>query len=169
MAAPKRVTDNEVVQAIRCWRGNVAAAADVLGMQPRNLRKRLDSLQVDLERIREESLKDPVLSKGPGPIGPKAATEARSVVESFPRRIAVTSLAHVNDAATAELPIKAIRPRRTPLRLLPEHQDQLRDAKLDFGARFRLETDENAILNQFFEEEFEAWRTKKLDRTEGGE
>jgi tRNA G46 methylase TrmB len=61
-----------------------------------------------------------------------------------------------------EAPIKSARIPQRPTRLLPEHQEQLREAKLDFGARFRIETDETAILNQFFEEEFQAWKAKKL-------
>jgi hypothetical protein len=65
MAAPQRVPDTKVLAAIERWRGNVTAAAEELRMKPRNLRKRLDTLRVDLPALR--GLKG---ATGPTPIGP---------------------------------------------------------------------------------------------------
>jgi hypothetical protein len=52
MPAPQRVPDSRVRSAIERWRGNVTAAADELGMKPKNLRKRLDSMGIDLDVTR---------------------------------------------------------------------------------------------------------------------
>jgi len=61
-----------------------------------------------------------------------------------------------------ELPIRAAPKRRLLVRLLPAHEDRLREARLDFAARFRMETSESIILETFFEECFESWLKAKL-------
>lgn len=64
---------------------------------------------------------------------------------------------------TTAAPIKAAPSgARKPLRLPTPHQGRLREAKLDLAAKFRIETTENLILEQFFEEAFEPWLRAKL-------
>ena len=61
------------------------------------------------------------------------------------------------------LPIRASVARHAPVRVLPAHQDRLREAKFDLCARYRVETNENAILAQFLEEAFPEWLPSKLE------
>ena len=70
-------------------------------------------------------------------------------------------------AKTEAEPIKAVPLRPVPTRLQPEQQERLRDGRLDLQARFRVETNDNTILQQFFDEAFEGWIKEKLDRKGG--
>jgi hypothetical protein len=74
-------------------------------------------------------------------------------------------MAQKEDAAEgiAEFPVRGVEVRNRHLRIRSDFQERLREAKLDFQVRFRgLETDETTILNQFLEEQLEAWIAKKL-------
>ena len=62
----------------------------------------------------------------------------------------------------AELPIKAKPTRYKLIRVRPDIQARLREAKYDLMARYRVDIDEQAILEQFFEEAFEGWLGGKL-------
>jgi len=65
----------------------------------------------------------------------------------------------------AASPVRTVAPRQKIIRLRPAFQEQLRDARYDLMIRFRLETDENLILEQFFEECFGPWLVAKLQPT----
>jgi hypothetical protein len=178
----KYTTDAQVREAIMRWRGNVTAAADELGIQPKNLRKRLDTLGMDLAALRrgegavEASTMAPLNPIGPPSVrrplstpsapalaaGRKNATGPSRPDASAPilRDVSTTTAAAAEEQ---EAPIKGVTVKPKPLRLRPEHQDRLRNAKLDLGARYRIETDENTILDQFFSEKFEPWLREKLE------
>lgn len=181
----KYATDSEVRGAILRWRGNVTAAADELGIQPKNLRKRLESLGISLATLRAGMGAEgvgqvaPLVPPGPGPVAcpPRGPVDPRipsgrksggglsrrpHATTNFPT---VTSATATMTAAGGEAPVRAAAGQKKPLRLLPANQERLRDAKLDLGARHRVETDESTILNQFFEEAFDPWLKSKLGPT----
>lgn len=163
------------------WRGNVTAAADELGIQPKNLRKRLDTLGMNLAALRRGEgaggvgAVAPLDPRGPSrvpqplaaPPAPRGGTGRKSGTGLSRSEASAPILRDVSTTAAAteerEAPIKGVTVKPKPLRLRPEHQDRLRNAKLDLGARYRVETDENTILDQFFEEAFEPWLRSKLD------
>ena len=66
----------------------------------------------------------------------------------------------------AEIPIRARVRRDKLIRVRPSIQARLREAKYDLMARYRVDIDEQAILEQFFEEAFEGWLQGKLGETE---
>ena len=51
---------------------------------------------------------------------------------------------------------------RKPIRIKPEHAERLRQAKLDYAGRRRIETDETAILAQFIDDKLEEWLAERL-------
>lgn len=175
----KYATDLQVRGAIMRWRGNVTAAADELGIQPKNLRKRLETLGIDLPLLRLESE-----SMGAGPLAPispsrpvphlappstpsasRSGTGRQNAGGLSPAAGDPPNLRGVESAAAVDeqaAPIKGVAVRIKPLRLRPASLDRLREAKLDVGARLRVETDENTLLNQFFDEAFDSWLSSKL-------
>jgi DNA-binding transcriptional LysR family regulator len=168
------------------WRGNVTAAADELGIQPKNLRKRLDTLGMDLAALRrgegaeEAGTMTPRDPRGPSPVrrppeAPSASVRATGRKNESGLSRSGASAPILRDVSTTaaameenEAPIKGVTVKPKPLRLLPANQERLRDAKLDLGARHRVETDESTILNQFFEEKFEPWLREKLEPAAAG-
>ena len=181
MPAPKRISDAKVMEAIQTWRGCVKAAAEFAGMTPNNLRKRLGDLGVDLKLLRRlqgahpndphrngATPNDPERTKGAGMnVGTRndgrARSDSRALYQSAkggPRLIGVEATAVKAEAE----PIKAVPLRPVPIRLQPEQQERLRDGRLDLQARFRVETNDNTILQQFFDESFEGWIKEKLSR-----
>ena len=54
------------------------------------------------------------------------------------------------------------RPMRLNIRIRPDQQEQLRQAKFDIQAAFREETTETQILEAFIGEEFPGWVQRKL-------
>lgn len=175
MPANQKATNDEVRTSIWSWRGNVEGSADHLGLTPRNLRKRLDRLGIDINEVRTRSLRglpppwsgpvptgmDPVPS---GPIANQGPTGPVTGGGSWEIRRANSSLGIVSPVAAKaeEVPIATVRTRHQPTRMRPDQQDRLRAAKFELMGRYRVETDENAILQQFFEEAFEAWLHSKL-------
>lgn len=163
MPAPKRVPDEKVRSAISEWGGNITATADALGMTGTNLRKRLFSLAVDVESMRRakgSGLPSPPIT----PIAQAGPHAHKSAAALFPASGKAPTLGGMQAALKEEPepPIRSVPVRQKPLRLRPAHQDRLREAKYDFQARFRVETDENAVLQQFFDERFEEWLGDKL-------
>jgi len=69
----------------------------------------------------------------------------------------VQATAEDEDAA----PIRTLPARPKVLRVRPENQDLLRDAKRRLSALFNVETDEGLLLNQFVEERLEGWVREK--------
>jgi hypothetical protein len=60
------------------------------------------------------------------------------------------------------VPIRAAPTKRAPVRVLPAHEALLREAKFDLMARYRVDTDEGAVLATFIAEAFPAWLAGKL-------
>jgi hypothetical protein len=52
MPSNRKASSPEVVEGIFYWRGSVAAAADALGMRPKNLRERLGRLGIEPSKVR---------------------------------------------------------------------------------------------------------------------
>jgi hypothetical protein len=171
MGAPQKVSTQDVVNALLARRGNVQAAAEDLGLTRNGLYARIESLGLDLQGFRaaRPSVVSPITVVPTMPsiarYSVHAPKNARDHYQAFQRRPIVPAMDQAADAET-ELPIRSVPQRPRPLRLKPEHQDRLRDAKLDLGARYRIETNENAILDQFFAEAFEQWLRSKLSPQE---
>jgi hypothetical protein len=49
----------------------------------------------------------------------------------------------------------------------PTWEARLREAKFDLAARYRVDTDEKALLDQFFREAFEGWLRTKMPEAQG--
>lgn len=178
MPTVKYATDSQVRGAILRWGGNVAAAADELGIQPKNLRKRLETLGLDLAAIRQaRGHVGASGTSGPAPTGPRRVSTGRGGPVVLGGAIGRESASGPSSSSAAApifrdmqpatdeqdtSPIKTVAAQRKPLRLRSVHQERLRDAKFDLVSRFRIETDENLILEQFFEESFETWLKAKL-------
>lgn len=60
------------------------------------------------------------------------------------------------------LPIRTAARQRAPVRVLPAHEAQLREAKFDLMGRFRVDMDETAVLAAFIAEALPAWLAGKL-------
>jgi hypothetical protein len=180
MPAPKRVSDAAVTAAISAWGGNVTAAADSLGIWPANLRKRLNALGIDPARVRTKGADSaerptpntsigshPFASAPYGGVAPLVGTGHQSAGGIFSTRAKAPNIPLMQAAAKNEeeeaAPIRTVVPKHTPIRMKDEQRARLREAKLDLGARYRIETDENAILETFFDERFEEWLTGKLN------
>jgi len=69
----------------------------------------------------------------------------------------------VGEAPLGALPINVAPRRPRPLRVIPGHQERLRQAKFDLCARWHVETNEDLILGQFIDECFETWLRSKLE------
>lgn len=167
MSAHQKVSNEDVRKTIATWRGNVEAAAADLGLTPRNLRKRLERLGISLEAIRSRHSMpgpygtDPVPSGPMNRPGPNSPTSGGGLYE-FPRAAPSLSAMNATAAKADEVPIATVRARQQPTRLRPEQLDELRAAKFDLMGKFKVETDENALLQQFFAEAFAAWLHSKL-------
>jgi hypothetical protein len=59
-------------------------------------------------------------------------------------------------------PVPTVRRRPPRLRILPRHVEELSEARLDVLARYRVETDEQLLLDQFLDEQLAAWIVAKL-------
>ncbi|HKP99853.1 MAG TPA: helix-turn-helix domain-containing protein [Actinomycetes bacterium] len=168
-----------VLATIKQWRGNVSGAAGALGIHPNNLRKRLKGLGFDLEALRKGSLQRKVVppmqpsgthdthhnpSAPNDPPAPNGGTGHESSSAIYPKTKRLPTLAGVN-ATLPDQEIPLVRPKQQPLRLKPEQVDKLREAKFDIAAKARHETDENAILQQFFADEFDDWLQRLLGRS----
>lgn len=174
MPAPKRVPDADVLRAIALWRGRVVPAAEAVGIHPKNFRQRLAALGVDLEALRkgnvpvriernvEQNVSDP--ASAVVPMEPKSSGRDVSIGGVYQFPVEAPRFGGVSAAAAKaeEVPIATVKARHQPTRLTPPQQDLLRSAKFDLMGRYKVETDENAILQQFFDETFEAWLRSKL-------
>jgi hypothetical protein len=186
----KYATDTRVREAILRWRGKVVAAADELGIQPKNLRKRLERLGIDLAAVRAGVLlgatsvdpTGPPGSSGPqgtrmAPPAPRSRTSRKNVSGPYssagqtPILGGVQQAAAVKDDTGEGTPIPSASGKQRPIRFHPDDQDRLREARLDLIARHRAEFDETAIHHKFFQDEFPGWIARQLNpdaKTNGG-
>ncbi len=162
----------DIVNALLRHRGNVLAAAEDLAMSRKNLYQRIGGLGLDLPAIRRTDLRRVVpLTRYMGDMRPPGigtgheTTVAETASGPLLSGSVGRNLRPMQAAAKdedAQGPIRAMAPRQRTIRLRPDFQDRLREAKLEFLIRFRIETDENLILDQFFEECFTPWLQAKL-------
>ena len=181
-----KVSAQEIANALLEWRGNVQQAADALGIRRNSLYERIRSLGLNLEGFRAANDRVipvtgvsgvPGVSGMSGSVCPDVSgrndvarvtgrdrrkTEGALVTaQGQTRRFRTVQVMNDEDTAVS-VPIKAIPGRSKAPRLRPNQQDRLREAKFDLNARYRVETDENLILQQFFDENFEEWVRVKL-------
>lgn len=184
MSAPETVPRERIREVVTKWKGNIQAAADELGLNRNNLRERVQRMGLDLEALRHPTLEgrrypsrvappikgsasprgDP-LSRVPPPLGGTARKSGTAIFQSGdgkPRLIGMQT------AARDEQPIKTTRKPLAHTRLLPDQQEELREAKYDIQARFRTDLGESEILQQFFYEEFPGWKARKLAAADKG-
>ena len=183
--ANRQVTAQQITNALLEWRGNVEQAAHSLGIRRNSLYERIQRLGLNLEGFRAMNRKmEPVTRPSGVPrvfgqeassssgrrkaSGPARNSHSASVTEEDKRR-KFTRMEAVGSGDAIEAPIKAAPGRFRPPRLRPTQQDRLRDAKLDLGAHYRVETDESLILQQFFDERFEDWFSMKLAPSGAGQ
>ncbi len=186
LVAEQRVPDRRIREAITSWRGNIQAAAEEVGMRPKNFRKRLNSLRIDADSLRP--------GKGvttPTPLAPSDPhSPSRPPLPPYPPLTPISSsdplgplnpsapyisesagptLGDVSTAATAATlgaepaPIRSVKGRNKQLRVRPDNQEMIREAKLDVWAKLRIESDENELLNQFIAEKFPSWIQSKTE------
>jgi hypothetical protein len=184
MPAPKRVPDDQVREAITAWRGNVQAAADALGIQPKNLRERTRALGIDLDDLRKGAGRmgrigqpAPLDHTGPfryepAPMTPNGRPQATGVQIAsglYQEPTEGSNLSAVQMAAEDEvIPIKTTPRRQHPIRLKPAQRERLQRAVFELQARYGVGTDENLILEQFIDEGLEAWLESKLKAPKSG-
>lgn len=169
MPAQKRVSDKAVMEAIQRWGGNVSAAAEQIGMAPVNLRKRLESIGVDLsflrggERYRMGDTQRHVSSSTDTPRNPSTGKKVGPGISTAPG--GRNSLQTNMQAEETETPVKEVRVRK-PIRITPDHQERLRQAKLDYAGRLRIETDETAILAALIDAKLEGFLAEQFSPAE---
>ncbi|KKN05539.1 hypothetical protein LCGC14_1086250 [marine sediment metagenome] len=187
--AGQQVTTQAITNALLEWRGNVEQTAKALGIRRNSLYERIRRLGLNLEGYRRSvnANVEPVthvsgvsgVSGHQKASGPARNSHSAPVTQEDKRR-RFGRMEAVESADAAGAPINAAPGRIRPPRLRPNQQDRLREAKLDLGARYRIETDESLILQQYFDETFDEWLGEKLavgtkqtkparrERTEGG-
>lgn len=186
MSAQQKVTNEQVRKALEEWGGNLSAAADALGLRPKNLRERAIRLGIDIEALRaaQSGTYDPyqpgsirmdrtgtpgTYRPGPhvsgSPYGPKSAsgpfTRPDETSNVRPMQAAVAT----KEDRENEAPVRGIGGPAKPLRVRPPFQERVRQAKVDLIARHRIDTDEQHVFDQFCDEAFEPWLQSKLEPT----
>jgi hypothetical protein len=178
MPAPKRIRDDEIMTAIRRWRGNVTAAADALGIARVNLKKRLDALGIDPSAIRTGAMPADTHRYVSIPNDPNETNRTQrnasagtfleqKTPDIFSGRSRAAKFSSVQqavdkDARAASVPIRTINPKRKPLRLEPENEDKLVEFQRRVEALYGVDTELQELHNQFFEEAFPEWAARKL-------
>jgi hypothetical protein len=179
MGAPQRISERQIREAIRIWRGNVTAAAQSLCMQPKNLRKRLADLGVDLESLRTRKgvgrAEAPASNATHGAqvaaevssfkVGPDMVSDSKSTAVLYPRKAERSNLSHMQTVSAStrqEIPIRTAPPRQQPIRLKPAQREAIQRVVFRLQACYGVATDVNLVLEQLVDEELEEWAAKKL-------
>jgi len=164
VGATAKVSEQDIRVALKCWRGNVSAAAHALGISENALRKRLRALGIGAEAL--SFLRSAANHTQPHPTkAPSAAIPNRplkNTTPNFPRLVEEPTFASVGSTETVVMR----RPQTRPARLRPDQIDALRDAKFDYQAKHRRETEESDLLQQFFDESFHEWLKRALAKKE---
>lgn len=169
MPAHEKVSVQEIVNSLLRWRGNLQAVASDLGLNRGALYERIQRVGIDLAGFRVAGKPVTPITGASGMPGFREGVQLarKTVAPGFPAAAKSPNFRNVQTETSEDAaPIQSIRMRPKPVRLQPPLQDELREAKLDLGARFRIETDETAILNQFFREAFQGWLASKLGSAE---
>jgi len=181
MPATSKVSNEQVRRAIEEWGGNVSAAAAALGMRPKSLRERIARLGIDLESIRATRT-DPHDPSRPvpartdtgttGPLArfdPSGSYGRKSAPGPFPSGAPVPTLTRMQaavkdtDAPDDEIPVRTSSAPPDPIRVKPEYQERVRQAKVKLIARYLRDFKGQGIFDQFFEERFDSWLQSKLE------
>ena len=169
MPAHQKVSPQQIVNAMLEWGGNVAAAAASLGISANALRLRLRSLQLSPGQFRAVKVGASITSfTSATSITSKRAGGnggAQNASAKFSGGVRGSSFGDMEAGTETAAPIKAAPRKQTPLRFKPAQRRQLEETVFDFQGRYRVATDENLILEQFFEECFEEWKATKLAPT----
>lgn len=168
MSAPAKVSDQQIRTALEAWRGNVAAAADSLGISEYGLRKRMERMGMGARAL--SFLRATTTHNQPSAtMSPTTQEAARvnlnhprtSLSDNFSRAAKPPNLVRMPSAEVVE-PVR--RARAGPIRLEPDQVELLREAKFDFMAKHRAEFSESDLLQRFFRECFPDWLKRTLGR-----
>jgi hypothetical protein len=171
MAGASKASAQELANALLEWRGNVQAAADSLGLSRNSLYERLRRLGLNLEGFRRAGkavIPVTVVPSVPGMRGRLSSAQSHEHAQQndsakFTNAGARPTFGAMEEVSEAPTIQAAPRRRGRAPRLRPPQVDRLQEAKLDFGARHRVETTEDLILQQFFDEAFERWFGLKME------
>lgn len=172
MAARRHIRDDEIKKALVDW-GSISAAADALGIHRNSFYYRLRRLGLDQEPQRAALRGSPAapglrreepptmqrmhVVQGDAVHATHAAQEKRLVPAQQSTPATVTTgtprpkLLGMQNAAAVEPEAPSEVRVRKPVRVKSEHQELLRQAKLDYAGKKRIETDESAILASLIE------------------
>lgn len=171
MAAPQRVSHQQIVNAMLEWRGNVTAAAASLGIAANSLNDRLRRLGLRAEQFRHLDPGKPVtpitgLTGFTGlPATERVARKRDGAI--FPGRGRAPNVSDMQtETAERELPIRAAPKRHTPLRMKDVQRAALEQAVFQLQALYQVATDSNLVLEQFIDECFPGWLREKLAAAE---
>lgn len=165
MSAPAKVSEQEIRETLKVWRGNVAGAAHALAISETALRKRMKALGIEGSAL--SFLRASAALHQPHPtITPTTQPMAMAILNrspknagpNYPRLVEEPSLTNVEGAEA----VVTRRPQTKLVRLRPDQIDVLRDAKFDYQAKHRQETEESDLLQHFFDESFPEWLKRAL-------
>jgi regulatory Fis family protein len=163
MAAPRHVSDRQIIEALQKWQGNVTAAAEEVRLSRRQFYERASGLGLDLDRLRPKG-NVPSHPTNSDAVKKQSEREATGVPQSsvvtFPKSANAPTLVGMQSAETE----MSRRPKRGPIRLRPDQAETLREAKFDFQAKHRVEAGESDLLQRFFDETFPEWLKRCLGR-----
>lgn len=178
MPAPRRVRDEAVKEAIHRWQGNVSAAADALGIQPKNLRIRLETLGIGKPEL--AALRAKGSTARVAPFSPNVTDQYRpdlSVPTARPAPPGVPRSAGPYQSPDeppnfrgmpaavdeTELPTPTAERRKVqPCRLEPPNLDRVNDARRQLSALLGVDLTNSDILNSHFADTFEPWLETQL-------
>lgn len=165
MAAPTKVSDQDVRDALARWRGSVVDAARTLTISDNALRKRMKTLGIGpqaLSFLRRHNLPHqptPTMRPQPNQAQPTSDNlQPKSDRPNFPKPAETPSLGRSMSSMSPEAVVK----KPKVVKLLPEQVDQLWDTKLDFNAKYRMDATEETLLQQFFNDCFPDWAKRTL-------
>lgn len=172
MPAQERVSAQQIANALLEWRGNVQAAARSLGIAANSLYERIDRLGLNLEGFRNMAQGKPVTpitGREPVSVVPGLRSDTRDaqknrapIFQGSARTAKLTGVQATAADDEAAVPIKTSPRRQTPTRIKPAQRERLERAAWTLQARYQAPTDANLLLEQFIDENFEAWLASKL-------
>lgn len=159
MSAPTKVSEPQIGEALRIWRGTVADAARALAISENALRKRMKAMGIGpdaLSLFRRQSLRHQPQPSIPTPTkGPTIISEPTVLPPNEGHNWSESDRASMFSNVSTDVVLQ--RPQTKPPKLRPDQVDRLRDFKFDYQARHRIEADEGDLLRRFFDEDFADW------------
>jgi hypothetical protein len=172
LASMRRVTVEQIREALSACDGRVARAARVLGIARNNLYKRLASSGISPDEYRDNTAArarvsdDAHATRGADFNGGETQTDASAPAPVFraaifPRGRRTPTLAHVNTAAPDSSEPKQLRLSRS-VYLRPDQIKALDDACLDLPRVLREKLSPSKVLERFIDDCFGEWIGSKL-------